>query len=336
MAIKVGLVGLGFMGAAHARIYQAEKMVELAAVCDIRPGQMQGAATSGNIDTGPGGLDLSRVRKYSDFRELLADRDVDMIDVCTPTFLHASMSVAAMEAGKHCFCEKPMALTWRDAARMSEVSKKTGRALMVGHCLRFWPEYVAIKEMIDSGRFGAVRAATFRRVGGAPAWSWENWFLDSARSGHAALDLHIHDVDVVQWFFGAPASVTARGSITADNGINHIHTQYHFPGIGLVTAEAGWFHSAFPFSMSAVVAFEKVTVEYSNLHTPSLAIYTAGGKETPAVPAGDAYANELSYFLDCLGERTPPDRVMPETSAQAVRIVDAEMQSVRSGKAVAL
>lgn len=337
MSLRVGLIGLGFMGMNHARMHQSLRGSVLAAVSDVVPERMEGRTNAGgNIDTGSTPLDLSAVKKYENWKKLIADKTLDAIDICTPTYMHAEMAIKAMKAGKHCFCEKPMAMNAAQAKRMVETSQKTGKLLMIGHCLRFWPEYVMMKDMIDSGRYGRVRSAIFRRYSGTPIWSWDKWMEDSTRSGHCALDMHIHDVDTIQWLFGQPAKVTSRGSTLADGGVNHLITQYDYPEIPLVSAEGAWLAPGMGFFMAATIAFEKATVEYSSLNSPTLAVFEDGKKQTPAVPAGNGYAIELQYFIDCITEGKPPQKSMPEESARAVAITQAEIKSVITGRPVSL
>jgi predicted dehydrogenase len=216
---------------------------------------------------------------------------------------------------------------------MVAAAEKAGKLLMTGHCLRFWPEYVAIKEMIDSAKYGKPLAATLRRLSPTPGWSWQGWILQNDRSGQAALDLHVHDVDTIQWLFGSPSSVVSTGVAEPSGGFGHIVTQYRYENGPMVVAEGGWdFPPGFPFSMSATVMFAEATVQFDTALSPALAVYPAGGgKETPAIPAANAYAEELKYFVDCAASVSKTGRVPPAESARAVAIVAAEIASAKAG-----
>jgi len=337
MSVKIGLVGLGFMGMVHARILKSLPNVELKAVCDIQPHRMEGRLqVVGNIDAGAKPLDLSGVRKYARFEDLIADDDLDAIDIASPTFLHAPMAIAAMKAGRHCFCEKPMARTSAQARVMVATAAQTRRVLMIGQCLRFWPEYRLLKEMIDSRRYGRCRSAHFRRTGATPLWSWDGWMPDSERSGSCALDMHIHDADLVQWLFGVPAKVSASGTVTRDGGVSHIVASYEYAKGPAVTAQGGWFEKGYPFVMSAMLDFEKATVEYSSAQSPTVAVYTAKGRETPTVPPGDAYEEELKYFAQRVLDGKKPKVSTPADSARAVALVEAEVKAVKTGRSAAV
>jgi len=111
-----------------------------------------------------------------------------------------------------------MALTTAECNRMIRAAAKSGKVLQIGHCVRFWPEYAKAKEIVDSGQYGKVVAGMFQRLGSAPGWSVDNWFIDEARSGGVALDLHIHDTDYVQYLLGCPRRCAATGPRSpADN-----------------------------------------------------------------------------------------------------------------------
>ncbi|MFW6065817.1 MAG: Gfo/Idh/MocA family protein, partial [Planctomycetota bacterium] len=183
MTVRVGVVGLGMMGRTHLTAYRDIPQADVVALCDSDPDRREGERSAA-----PG------ARATGNYRELLEDSGIDAVDLCVPTHLHATLTVEALEAGKHVFCEKPMALRTDQARAMLAAAETAGRTLMVGHVLRFWPEYVAIKQIIDDGRFGRVRSAALRRISGPPGWD-AGWYADASLSGSAAMDLHIHDVD---------------------------------------------------------------------------------------------------------------------------------------------
>lgn len=339
MTVRVGLVGLGMMGTTHFKGYREIDEAEIVALCDVQKQRLEGdfSGTAGNIDTGSAAReDVSGMAGYQDFDELLKDANVDLVDICLPTFLHEPMAVKALQAGKHVFCEKPMALSREQADRMIQAAEQAGKLLMVGQVLRFWPEYVLIKEMIDSSRYGPAKSATLRRLGAAPGWSWENWLLAGDRSGGCALDLHIHDVDTLNWFFGPPKSVFSRGTQWGEIGLGHIYTLYDYGEAPVALADGGWeFHGAFPFSMSAQIVFEEATVDYHSAAAPTVSVYLRdGGVETPEVGEASGYTEELRYFVQCIESGTRPDRMPSESAALAVSIVEAELESVRTGQPV--
>jgi len=339
MATRVGIVGLGMMGTTHFRGYGEIEDAEVVAVCDVSGKKLSGdwAEAAGNIDTGAAAVqDLSALKTYGDFAEFVADGEIDLVDLCVPTFQHADMTIQALEAGKHVFCEKPMARTSALAQTMLDVAEKSGRLLAVGHVLRFWPEYLALKEMIDDGRYGAVKSAVFTRLSPRPLWSWDNWIQDEGRSGGAPLDLHIHDTDTVQWFFGRPERVRAVGT-EEESAMGHILTTYHYADGPAVVAEGGWdYPQTFPFRMAASLVFEKAAAEFTTLASPTLTVYEDGADEPahPHVPTHDGYTEELRYFVACVAAGKKPERIDPSDAVAAIAIVEAEMESARTGKPV--
>ena len=188
--IKVGLIGCGFMGNMHANCYKNIEGVTLAAVADIRREKAEAIADGAEI--------------YLDGMDLIKNADVDVIDICLPTFLHAEYAMAAMDKVKYLFVEKPIALTTCEAEKMMEKANTTGTSIQIGQVIRFWDEYVVLKEIIEEGKYGKVVNANFRRLSPIPTWGWDNWLLDASRSGGAGQDLHIHDIDYVLSLFGEP------------------------------------------------------------------------------------------------------------------------------------
>lgn len=340
--INVGIVGLGFMGKAHFQFYQSSRKAQVVAIADVDPKKRAGdwSAIGGNIgDTTGVVVDLSGIRTYARAADLIADGDVDLVDICLPTYLHATATLAALKAGKHVMCEKPMALNSADCARVVKAAKTAPGKMMVGHCIRFWPEYAVAKKIIDSGRYGAVLSATFRRVSPTPTWSWQGWLMQGRRSGGAALDLHIHDTDYILWLFGQPKQVVSRGVRAMSGAIDHIVTHYDYRPRNLqVTAEGGWMMpSGLPFEMGFTIVCEKAALEYRSGRGAGLQVFLPSGRIlTPRLPAGDGYTRELDYLLTCIERKRPVETVTPLTSARSVRVVECEIESARRRAAVRL
>src|SRR5215472_10544816 len=207
--MRIAVIGLGFMGSMHIQALQKLAGVELIAVYSSDSRKRSGDLTGiqGNLG-GPGqSFDFARVKQYSDITALLADPAIDAVDLCLPTHLHEGVTLDALHAGKHVLVEKPIALDGDSARRMIAAAQKAGRVLMAAQVLRFFPEYVALRDAID--RYGPVRAASFSRRCAEPGWG--GWLKDKARSGGGAFDLLIHDVDMCLSLFGRPRAVAANG-----------------------------------------------------------------------------------------------------------------------------
>jgi len=341
MAVNVAVVGLGMMGTTHFRGYQRIPEAEVVAVCDVSGRKLAGdwSGAAGNIDTGAAARqDLASMRTCENLADVLADETVDLVDLCVPTFQHADFTVRALEAGKHVLCEKPMACTSDECARMIQATEAADRVLAVGHVLRFWPEYLLMKEMIEDDRYGRVTSAMLTRLSPRPGWTWEDWILDEARSGGAPMDLHIHDADTVRWYFGRPEAVSAVG-IEGETAMDHILATYHFADGPAVAAEGGWdYPPAFPFRMEAHLVFERAAVAFSTMTSPTLTVYEEGAETPlhPQVPQADGYTEELRYVVGCVDRGERPARLAPEEAASAVALVGAEVRAARTGRAVAI
>jgi 1,5-anhydro-D-fructose reductase (1,5-anhydro-D-mannitol-forming) len=337
---RVGIVGLGFMGKMHLRCYQALEGVRVAAICDIDKSRFSDAGgPAGNIGGAEQPLNLGGISLFDDFDRMLAEAELDAVSVTLPTYMHREHAVKALRADLHVLCEKPMALNLDDAAAMIAASEDADRLLQIGHCIRFWPEYALTKELVDSRRYGRVLAATFQRLSLTPTWAWNDWLMDSSKSGSAALDLHIHDADYVQYLFGMPEAVFSRsvgGPPSGDS--DHIVTQYIYDDRRVVTAEGGWAMSpAFGFEMSFHIVLERATIAYDCTRDPAFKVCPVDGAMfSPEVAAADGYALEIDHFVRAVRGEPVPEIITPAQSMESLRLVLAEKDSARSVEKVSL
>jgi len=337
--LRVGITGFGFMGQTHYKCWKALEDAEVVAVCDVNPNIVEDTKRAvGNIGDTEEAVDFSRLRLYTDFEEMLKSAELDAVSITLPTSLHADFSMRALASGVNVFCEKPMSLNVEDCERMIAEAGRSGKVLQIGHCVRFWPEYAKAKQIVDSGEYGRVIAATFQRLGAAPTWSIDNWFLDEKRSGGMALDLHIHDTDFVQYLFGVPGAVCSFGAKGPGGGLLHIVTQYLYDDDKVVTAEGGWaMMPTFGFEMSFNIVLEKATIVYDLTREPAFRVCPAEGEAfTPEVQEGDGWFLEIEHFAKAVrGEKVEAITTL-EQSRDSVRIVSAEKESARKMEKVAI
>jgi predicted dehydrogenase len=330
--LRVGIVGFGFMGRTHYKCWNRINNARVVAVCDANPNIVEDTKKAvGNIGDVRDEIDFSALEFYSDFDRMLQQAELDAVSITLPTNLHPDFSVKALQAGINVMCEKPMALTVAECDRMITAANDTGKVLQIGHCVRFWPEYAKAKEIVDSGKYGKVIAATFQRLGSAPTWSADNWFADERRSGGMALDLHIHDTDYVQYLFGMPKAVASYGAKTPGGALAHIVTQYLYGDEKVVTAEGGWaMMPGFGFEMSFNIAMEQATIVYDLTREPMFKLLDAKGRSvTPHVQQGDGWFLQIAHFAKALrGQKVAPITTL-EQSRESVRIVRAEKESAR-------
>ena len=338
---KVAIIGLGFMGTMHAQIYKQLPEANLVAVVDKNQRKAK-------LDIAKLGIEAA---VFGTFEEMIKSCEVDLVDICLPTDLHAPFAMKAISAGKHLFCEKPLALTEADGIKVSSAAKKAGVFFQVGQCIRFWPEYMAFEAFVKSSKAGRLLSLSLQRRAGRPTYSAEDWLNDSDRSGGAALDLHIHDTDFVHHLLGRPDAVTSAA--TKDKtGWSHIFTTYHFENVA-VTAEGGWnYPSNWGFQMAFQAVFERGAVEFDSGANPSLMVTIGDGKKQPlpytnpgagesSAGAGNlsslgGYYNELAAFIECLQKKKAPKIATGEQAAESLATVLAEIQSAATGRTVKL
>ena len=333
--INIGLIGNGGIAGVHLASYS--KLAEEAgviAICDIIPERAQGSAALVGTNLGIAGGAVHAAKAYTEYRDLIADPDVQAVDLCLPTDIHAEVAIASLEGGKHVLCEKPMALTVDQCDRMIAAAQASGRVLMIAQCIRFWPEYVYLKEVMQSGTYGKLTSAVFSRLSGRPNWAPDSWYLQAARSGGAVQDLHIHDADFILYLLGKPAAISVQGRQHGER-IDFLSVQYQYDDVESVRAEGGWdFPSSFPFHMSFLLRFEGATVEYDSARCP-LTVYPASGESfMPELAQEDAYTREIGYYLDCIAKHEKPSIVTPQDARESVRLVRAEAEAFNSGKTV--
>jgi len=336
--MRFGVIGLGFMGRAHLATLAAHPAAGVVAVHDIEPDRLGAELMpgGGNLATGAAAWDPSAVRRCKELTEVLDDA-IDAVVVATPTDLHADMACAALAAGKHVFCEKPMALTVADCDRMLSAAASAGKVLMVGHCLRFWGEYAAAADLVRSGRFGPLRSVRLWRRGGLPDFGARNWFADPKRSGGVVMDLHVHDADYALLLLGVPRAVRARGVAGgAGAGLAEVVASYDYgPSGPVVELSAGWLcGQGVPFVMGFEMALDAATILYASDAEPTLRVYAADGQRVGPVPSGGGYQAEIDHFIRCATAGGASDLADPASSRQAVALAVATAESCRTGQEV--
>ncbi|MBT3194103.1 MAG: Gfo/Idh/MocA family oxidoreductase [Verrucomicrobia bacterium] len=315
--IRVGVIGLGFMGGVHLRNWQARSDAEVVAVCDaILP--VAGDSKQGNLDVGGESLDLEGIATYTDAAEMFAAESLDAVSIALPTHLHRPIAIQALEAGTHVLCEKPMALNVEDCDAMIVAAKKAERLLMIAHCIRFWPEYVWLKQVIDSGEYGKLRAAEFQRLSAAPGWDSNSWFADVSKSGGIALDLHIHDLDFIQYCFGEPVQARAACSRFDNDVPGHVQTWLDYGNNAAISATGSWMMpKSFGFKMSYSAVFETAAAFFEGR---GVKVFPAEGEPFTVEVDGDGYAAEIEHFAKLVGGQERTMVVTPEDARESVRM----------------
>lgn len=267
--------------------------------------------------TGDFSVDLAEslgLKRFDSVPELL-DEGIHILCICSPTAEHLEHTKMAASAGVHVLCDRPIALNVQQGREMIRATEDASVFLMIGHVLRFWPEYVAARDLLASGSLGEVLSITTSRVSGTLSPEWRGRLLDP-RLGLGALEALIHDMDFFAWLLGMPCSIVAQG-IKAETGAwGQIQCLLGFPGGGQGQAEASYLVPlTFPLSMYLRVMAERGTLVFdfrgalsSRAGAVRNLVLTRTGRspELLEVPGTDAYDSEVSYFLRCLDRGDKP------------------------------
>lgn len=322
---RVLLAGLGLMGKKHADVYHLLSDACVVGVVDPRGEELGESLRASRLGHAP---------VFVDFDSATRELEFSAVDICLPTDLHRDIALQAFAAGKHVFCEKPISLTREDAAAMTGAGHEAGRQLMIGHCIRFWPEYVELKRMVDSGEHGRLLSLSLSRRTGRPGYSVGNWVNKPERCLGAALDLHIHDTDFLLHLLGEPEAVVSQG-LRDETGWSSIATQYLYDG-RIVMAEGAWNYPAnWGFQMRFSAVFERAVLDYDSRSGLTLATGDAAPTALP-MPPHDGYHHELAYFVGCLERGEPVAMSTGEQAAASLDLVLAEIESAASGKRIIL
>jgi predicted dehydrogenase len=333
--VRIGIVGIGFMGRIHFFAGRRVSGARVAAVCSRDPAKRAGdwTQTRGNFGPEPGRVDLTGVKVFADYAEMLNDPEIDLVDICTVTDQHAPLAIAALKAGKHVLVEKAIALTAADADAMLAAARAAGKLLLVAHVLPFFPEFAFAAEAVRSGRYGRLLAADFTRVIAKPDWSSD--IGDAAKTGGPAVDLHIHDTHFIGLLAGVPQAVFSAGTVEGD-AVSYLTTSYLYgPGGPAVTCSSGAVAAAGrPFVHGFEIYLERATLSYSSGGTP-LTVFTADGKSfTPELPGGGdpiaAFADELQAAVEGVRTGAEPDLLSGTLARNALVMCHREIESVKT------
>lgn len=314
--LKIGILGVGGISSAHINGWLNIPEAKITALCDIRPEQMTAPA------------EKTGAACYTDFDEMLSSEELDIVDICLPTFLHASHAIKALERGINVLVEKPISLCKDDVDLIYETAQKHHTKFMVAHVIRFWDQYTYLRKLYQEQTYGRLLSGSMSRLGSTPKWSWDNWMTDINRSGLVPYDLHIHDLDFLIYTFCAPKNVIRHEG--RSEGQDYIHAVYEYDDF-FISAEAAWFKGSSPFAAGYRFQFEHALVTYEN---NILKVYEENGnvlESSPQtglenginLPSSDAYYNEIRYFADCVLNDKPVSILSKEELKTVIDILDS-------------
>ncbi|MGI6400945.1 MAG: Gfo/Idh/MocA family protein [Thermoguttaceae bacterium] len=330
--LKVGIVGIGFMGMIHYLAYQRIENVKVVALCEaFAKERLTGDWTKIKGNFGPAGaqMDLTGIATYDNIDDLLKDPNVDVVDICLPPASHAASTIAALKAGKHVFCEKPISLKEEEGVAMVEAAKETGKLLMIGHVLPFFDAFNFIYQASITGKYGKCLGGHFNRVISDPKWLKNFYSMDG--SGGPMLDLHIHDAHFIRTLFGMPKKIQSVARLRGDVP-EYFSSQFLYDDTDLVvTANSGCImQQSRPFEFSYEVHFEKATIFTDCFTQTPVTVLLDDSIEKPEFPAGDditPFVNELTEARDCFIAGKPSKMLDGVLARDALTICHKEIEA---------
>lgn len=340
--VNVGIVGIGFMGMIHYQAYQKVPGARVAAICTRDKKKLAGdwRDIKGNFGSPGSMVDLGNIARYSDWQKLLNDPKIELVDICLPPKLHAVVTVAALQAGKHVICEKPISLNAADARRMVKAAEKSNKLLLIAHVLPFVPEFAFVRRAAASGKYGKLLGGHFKRIIANPLWLKD--FYDPQSVGGPVVDLHIHDTHFIRLLWGMPQAVQSSGRERGDV-VEFINTQLLFDADVLVTATSGVIdQQGRSFTHGFEVYFEKATMTYDSsvldgqaVTNIPLTVLTSRRKvEQPQLGETDAFVAELSDAIKAVRNNRPSELLAGELALDALLLCQKETESVQKGRQV--
>jgi predicted dehydrogenase len=329
--IRVGLVGIGFMGWIHQLAYRRSNSARLAAFCTSDAKKRSGDWTGIQGNFGPPGQPISMegIETFDSLESMVRSPNIDVIDICLPPYLHASAAILAMEHGKDVLCEKPLALHPSDCQRIMQVAQKTGRMTLVAHVLPYMGAFAYATEVVRAGTYGAPLGGYFKRIITDPTWLPD--FYDKNKVGGPLVDLHVHDLHWIQLLFGKPKGVQAVGRMKGDVA-KFVHVLYDYGNRGIaVSSTSGVIDGpGRPFTHGFELHLEQATLQhefaaYSDAaETMPLKIVTSDGQvirpELPAADEVDAFRAEIDDMAVSVTTRIASPRLDGALAAESVAL----------------
>lgn len=344
--IRVGIAGVGFMGMIHYLAYEKVAGAKVEAICEKDPQRLAGDWRSIKGNFGPAGsqVDLGDISRYSDVEQLIADPQLDLIDICLPPAFHAEVAIAALRAGKHVFCEKPIALHAADARRMVRAAQRAGKLLMVGQVLPFFPEFRFAYKGITSGKYGKLLGVQLKRIISDPAWIPD--FYDPERCGGPMVDLHIHDAHFVRLVCGMPRAVQTLGRMRGEV-VEYFNTHFHFDDPRLVVCATGGvvrqqgrsFTHAYEIQLErATLLFDFAWIGKDPVLAMPVTVLNEDGRVTrPKLGSGDpvdGFVAELGEVVRAVRSGTPSELLDGQLAHDALVLCHKQTQSAVRRKLV--
>jgi predicted dehydrogenase len=323
--LTVGLLGAGMIAGVHAHAYRESPGVRLVAVADPVPGKADRIAEQYDARVVP---DLAAVLELG----------VDVIDICTPPTTHADATIAALEAGCHVLCEKPITRTLDEARRVLAAAEAAPGLLSIGQVARYGPDHRLAYDLATSGEIGQVRMISHSTTTSLPGWSEAGWLADLETSGGPLLDQAVHSFDYARWVVGSPA--VRVHCMAADSGAGpatYTLATVRYANDAIAHIECSWAHPASRgFKLRAEVVGTKGRISWNYDHMMGGVLHAREGDTEWWDVLGDReFTRELSAFFDACRTGGPPP-VPAGEAAESLRTALAALESARTGRTIDL
>jgi len=341
--VRVGIVGVGFMGMIHYLAYPKARGAKVAAIATRDPKRRSGDWRGIQGNFGPAGtlMDLGPISRYERWQDLLADPRIDLVDICLPPKLHAEVAIAALAAGKHVLCEKPIALGLAEGKKMVQAAKRAGKQLLVGQVLPFFGEYAHARRLIAGGKYGKLLGGHFKRIISDPLWLKD--FYDPKAVGGPVVDLHIHDAHFIRLVCGMPKAVFSTGRTRGDV-VEFVNTQFLFDDPDLMVTAAsgviqqqgrGFTHAFEIYLQRATLLYDFAVLAGQPTANVPLTVLTPDGKALrPKLPEVDAFAAELTEAARAVRGGKPSELLAGELALDALALCHRQTESVKKRRLV--
>ena len=317
--IRIGILGAGAMATAHAAAYAGLSDATVVGVCSRDPARARAVAS------------ICAARPFDDCAALIAAADA--IDVCLPSALHHAFVVPALGAGKHVFCETPLALRLDEAHQMRDAARKAGRLLQVGLLMRSLGAYQHIKAIVSSGAHGRLLSVATWRLG---SYLHPDAPDHKAHYGDPSTELMTFDFDFIQWLMGPPGRLSASAARSPQGGAGEISALLHYAeGRHATVLTSGLMPPGFPFSSGFRALFERAAFDHRAVFDgdgpPKSSFTIFDGKAAGAavaVPPANPYQVELQRFVDCINGRADPELLDAERAIEALMLSEATQRAL--------
>jgi len=326
------IIGFGGLGKTHflnlLQIEEERKDIRLSAICnsDIESITKNMKINLGNVSIEH--IDFSKYNLYTDYKEMIEKEALDFVFITLPSYLHYEVSLYCLDHGVAVYCEKPMAITLSECEETTEASKKSGKCLMIGQSLRFSAAYRFVKEAVEKGTYGKVVKAEFDRRSPLPRWSFENWMLNEDKSGGCIVDMHVHDVDIMVWLFGAPKKIYSLAS-HKNAAYESVYSLYEYEN-HMVSIVADWgLPASYKFNYGLKITFENA---YLELKDSELTVYTDEKEEKPVLDTGNSFIMAEREFIACAVDDLPLKTTPLESVYETMKTVFLEKEFIKNNK----